>query len=371
MNPKVLIGNIFETKNKTLVNTVNCVGIMGKGIALEFKKRYPEMYTQYKSDCDHGRVKVGEPILYTDLWGDSIVNFPTKKHWKSPSLLKDIEKGLDIFLEKYKEWDIKSVAFPPLGCGNGGLSWDDVGPLMYQKLSRLDIPVEIYAPYNTSPDKIKPEFLSSSRYNKQRKGAMYGNINSPGKLAALEVLSRLNNQKYTKPVGRVMFQKIYYVLTELSVDTGLQFTKYSYGPFSTGLRPIIHAFANQNLIKESQYFNMMQVSVGDEYFSIKKDFSKDLEDLEPKISKTVDLFSRIKNTDQAEEVATILFAAKDLKNKNKDVTEDDILNYIIEWKKTWNSEAKKESINDSIRNLEALGWITLTNNKASLTEYLT
>jgi O-acetyl-ADP-ribose deacetylase (regulator of RNase III)/uncharacterized protein YwgA len=361
MNPKVLIGNIFESKNKTLVNTVNCVGIMGKGVALEFKKRYPEMYKQYKADCDHGRIKVGEPVLYADLLGTSIINFPTKKHWKSPSLLKDIEKGLDIFLKQYKELGIESVAFPPLGCGNGGLSWDDVGPLMYQKLSQIDIPVEIFAPFGTNADKLKPEFLSSSRHNKQKRGATYSNINSAGNLAALEVLARLEQQKYTKPVGRTMFQKIYYVLTELSVNTGLQFTKSSYGPFSSNLKQIIHAFANQNLIQESQYFNMMRVSVGEEYYSIRKDFSKDLAELEPKILRTVDLFSRIKNTDQAEEVTTILFATKDLAKKDGKVTEDDILKYILEWKNSWDNQYKKESISGTIKNLEELGWINVVN----------
>jgi len=360
MNPKVLIGNIFESKSKTLVNTVNCVGIMGKGIALEFKKRYPEMYKQYKTDCEIGRIKVGVPVLYSDLFGNSIINFPTKKHWKSPSLLKDIEKGLDIFLKQFKNWGIESIAFPPLGCGNGGLSWDDVGPLMYQKLSKIDIPVEIYAPFYTSSEKLKPEFLSSSRYNKQKKGATYRNINTSGNLAAIEVLSRLGQQKYTKPVGRTMFQKIYYVLTDLSVDTGLHFIKASYGPFSAGLRQILHAFANQSLIIESQYYKMMRLSVGDEYYSLKKEFSEDLARWEPQIEKTVDLFSRIKNTDQAEEVTTILYSAKDLSKENKKVTEDDVLHYIIGWKKTWNNPLKKESVIDSIRNLEALGWINLT-----------
>lgn len=366
MNPKILIGNILESKNITLVNTVNCVGVMGKGIALEFKKRYPKMYQQYKSDCEKGHIKAGEPVLYTDLLGSSIVNFPTKTHWKSPSLLKDIERGLDTFVRKYKEWGIESIAFPPLGCGNGGLSWDDVGPLMYQKLSSIDIPVEIYAPFGTSPDKLRYEFLRSGRNNKQMKGAKYGNINTPGNIAALEVLLRLEQQKYAKPVGRTIFQKIYFVLTDLSVDTGLQFVKSSYGPFSSGLKQVLHTFANQNLIHESQYGEMMKQSVGEGYYTIRKEFSEDLALLEPKISKTVDLFSRIKNTEQAEEVTTILYSAKELSKKKNRITEEELLQYIIDWKNTWNNPAKKESVSDSIKNLEVLGWINLTNDKIPL-----
>lgn len=361
MIPKILIGDIFNSKHSTLVNTVNCVGVMGKGIAQEFKKRYPDMYRQYKIDCEHGRMKVGEPVFYTDLFGHSVVNFPTKNHWKSPSLLKDIEKGLDTFLKKYEQWGIKSIAFPPLGCGNGGLAWDDVGPLMYQKLSQLKIPVEIYAPYGTNPEKLKIEFLSVARNNQQKKGTYYQNSNTPGNLAALEVLHRLEQQRYTKPVGRTMFQKIYYVLTDLSVDTGLNFVKSSYGPFSKDLKQVLHVFANENLLHESQYDQMMKQTIGERYYDIRKEYSTELKKWEEQISKTVDLFSRIKDTDQAEEVTTILFSVKELQKDHTKATADEVINYIITWKKNWNNDIKKESIRDSIENLESLGWINIEN----------
>jgi O-acetyl-ADP-ribose deacetylase (regulator of RNase III) len=144
----VKIGNLFESSAKTVVNTVNCVGVMGKGIALEFKKRYPAMFADYVKRCDAGLVQLGQPYHFSDLFGASIVNFPTKKHWRSASHLQDIEDGLDYFVSHYQQWGIESVAFPALGCGNGGLEWSAVGPLMYQKLSSLPIPIEIYAPPN-------------------------------------------------------------------------------------------------------------------------------------------------------------------------------------------------------------------------------
>ena len=143
---KVLIGNMFESKSQTLVNTVNCVGVMGKGIAQEFKKRFPEMYKEYKDLCNSGQVRLGYPYHYKDFFDVSIINFPTKKHWRAMSRLDDIINGLDMFIEKYKQWGIESVAIPPLGCGNGGLEWQIIGPIIYQKLRSIDIPVEIYAP---------------------------------------------------------------------------------------------------------------------------------------------------------------------------------------------------------------------------------
>lgn len=144
---KKLYGNLFESRMETLVNTVNCVGVMGKGIALQFKLRYPEMFHDYKVRCTAGFVVPGEPYLYRDSAGKSILNFPTKRHWRDDSLITDIETGLDCFVQHYREWGITSVAFPPLGCGCGGLSWTQVENLMTRKLSAITIPVEIYMPY--------------------------------------------------------------------------------------------------------------------------------------------------------------------------------------------------------------------------------
>ena len=125
---KALIGDLFKSPAQTLVNTVNCVGIM-EGVAFEFKKAYPEMFEDYAARCEQKLVRLGEPYLYLDVSGAMIVNFPTKDHWRSTSRLADIERGLDYFLLHAPKWGITSVAFPPLGCGNGGLAWSEVGPL--------------------------------------------------------------------------------------------------------------------------------------------------------------------------------------------------------------------------------------------------
>src|SRR6266581_2876643 len=116
---KALIGDLFESPAAAWVNTVNCVGIMGKGVAQEFKKRFPAMFDDYRARCDAKQVRLGEPYLYRDASGRAIVNFPTKGHWRSPSRLADIERGLDYFASHAAEWGLTSVAMPPLGCGNG------------------------------------------------------------------------------------------------------------------------------------------------------------------------------------------------------------------------------------------------------------
>jgi O-acetyl-ADP-ribose deacetylase (regulator of RNase III) len=115
-------GNIFDSKAQTIVNTVNCVGGMGKGIALEYKKKYPLMFEKYKELCSHNLFEIGKLWLYKDEQNERwILNFPTKTHWKYNSRYCYIEKGLEKFVDTYKEKGITSIAFPLLGCTNGGL----------------------------------------------------------------------------------------------------------------------------------------------------------------------------------------------------------------------------------------------------------
>ena len=132
---RILVGDLFESQARTLVNAVNCVGAMGKGIAEQFKRRFPAMFDDYKRRCKRKDVRLGEPYLYRDSSGIQIVNFPTKGHWRSQSRIADVEHGLDYLVEHATEWNIASLALPALGCGNGGLEWSQVGPLIYRNLS--------------------------------------------------------------------------------------------------------------------------------------------------------------------------------------------------------------------------------------------
>lgn len=136
-------GNIFESPAQVIVNTVNTVGVMGKGIALAFKQRYPEMFQKYKTTCEKHLLTIGKLMIYyeADHW---ILLFPTKEHWRNPSKLEYIEKGLMKFTSVYAEKGIYSIAFPRLGCGNGELNWNDVRPIMEKYLKPLPIDVYIY-----------------------------------------------------------------------------------------------------------------------------------------------------------------------------------------------------------------------------------
>ena len=134
-------GNLFDSPAQVIVNTVNTVGVMGKGIALEFKKRYPQMFEKYKRACENHSLTIGKLMLISE-YDHLILLFPTKEHWKYPSKLSYIEKGLKKFCDSYVQQGITSIAFPKLGCGNGELNWDEVRPLMEKYLSNL--PIDIY-----------------------------------------------------------------------------------------------------------------------------------------------------------------------------------------------------------------------------------
>lgn len=149
MSIEMMKGNLLGADVQALVNAVNCVGIMGKGIALQFKYQYPDMYAEYVRACWRGDVKIGRMHVFRvdQLAGpDYIINFPTKIHWRDSSSLAWIEEGLQDLVKCVIDLQIESIAIPPLGVGNGGLSWVDVEPLIRAAVEDLPILVELYSP---------------------------------------------------------------------------------------------------------------------------------------------------------------------------------------------------------------------------------
>ena len=157
-----ITGNIFTSKCQTLVNTVNCVGVMGAGIALEFKFRHPKMFEKYVTHCAAGRIATGQLWLYKPESDEAdlrwVLNFPTKKHWKDPSKNEYLVMGLKKFLETYQDKGIDSVAFPILGAMNGKIAERESLSIMQNYLAQCDIPVEIYHYDPTATDDLYQEF---------------------------------------------------------------------------------------------------------------------------------------------------------------------------------------------------------------------
>ena len=196
---KIIKGNIFNTKCKVLVNTVNCVGIMGKGMAFECKQRYPDMYKQYKISCDNGLIKPG----HLQLWKKSepwILNFPTKKDWKHPSKIEYLKLGLKKFNETYSQKYITSVAFPILGASLGGLEKNEVLDLMKEFLDPLaeSIDIEIYEFDKTAKDELFENFYQKVKDFNSEEYTKYLEVN---KIAAENLYKAIKDRKVKSMLG--------------------------------------------------------------------------------------------------------------------------------------------------------------------------
>ena len=212
-------GNLLDAPVDALVNTVNTVGVMGKGIALQFKQAYPDNFRAYEAACRRGEVQLGRMfVVETGLLDQPrlIINFPTKKHWRARSKLSDIEAGLADLRRVISECQVTSIAVPPLGCGNGGLDWRDVRPLIAGALGDLPgVNVVIYPPKGAPP-------AESMKVGTARPSM------TPGRAALLSLVaryvrvSRLEEPAAPDGASLLEIQKLMYFLQEagqrLSLD---------------------------------------------------------------------------------------------------------------------------------------------------------
>jgi O-acetyl-ADP-ribose deacetylase (regulator of RNase III)/uncharacterized protein YwgA len=357
MNEKVEVikGDLFESKAQTLVNTVNCVGVMGKGLALEFKKRYPGMYQDYVKRCKREQVKLGEPYLFRGLELPQILNFPTKGHWRSVSRLEDIIHGLDYLEKHYKEWGVTSLAVPSLGCQQGQLDWRAVLPVLYRYLSRFDISVKLYVPAEVS----REEALTALGLAVQMQPAKASPSErlKPAWVALANILDLIEREPYHHPVGRIRFQKVAYFATELGLPTGLKYRRSSYGPFADELKGILTRLVNHGLIREEQIGRMFEVKVGPAFRDILPMYQEDLVAWKPIIDQVADLLLRT-STDQSEIAATVHFTTKALHDFiDRRPTEREVLDAVMRWKQRRNPQLEEGEVAIAIRNLAALRWI--------------
>ena len=343
----VRMGDLLASKAQTLVNTVNTVGVMGKGVALLFKQAFPDMYADYVKRCDRGEVKLGEPYLYQRLVQPWILNFPTKGHWRSVARLDDITRGLVYLKDHYRVWGITSLAVPPLGCGQGGLEWRVVGPVLYRHLAELEIPVELYAPFGTPHEELQlsgPTLLPPSKVE-------------PGAIALVEILRRVQARPYHWPVGRTTFQKIAYFATEVGIDTDLKHVRASYGPWAPGLKRMESVLINNGLIVQRPGRQMLAMMVGPTYDAARLAYARDLARWEAGIEAVADLFLRM-TTRQAEIAATVHFVFKELAAaKDTTPSDRDILAGVLYWKQRRRPPLQEREVIDMIRALTMLGWI--------------
>ena len=225
-------GDILSADAEALVNTVNCVGIMGRGVALQFRKAYPVNYAQYKAVCDRQELEPGKVFTYTQESLTNphyIINFPTKVHWKGKSRLDYIEKGLEALIAEVKRLDIRSIALPPLGCGLGGLNWADVRPRIEAAFAALPgVHVLLYEPGGAPAPAVMVKDTQSPRMTLSRAVLIE---------LAQEYLSGLMDVS----ISLLEIHKLMYFMQEGGEPLKLRYAKAPYGPYAENLRHALSA----------------------------------------------------------------------------------------------------------------------------------
>jgi O-acetyl-ADP-ribose deacetylase (regulator of RNase III) len=229
-------GNLLEEKTEALVNTVNCVGVMGKGIALQFKQAFPDNFKQYQNACKAKAIQPGQMFIVDRgalLNPRYVINFPTKRHWRQPSRIEDIQIGLAALVRDVQSRSITSIAVPPLGCGNGGLVWADVKPLIIQAFEALpDVTVILFEPAGAPlTETIKAETIKAEM---MKLGTAKPQM-SPARAALLCLIDLYTQSGYR--ASRIEIQKLAYFL-KVAGEPALQkldYQRWHFGPYAHNL----------------------------------------------------------------------------------------------------------------------------------------
>ncbi len=228
---ELIEGNLLEAEADALVNTVNTEGVMGKGVALQFAKKFPEMLAAYKQACKAGEVRPGRMHIFErgEMFQPRyIINFPTKRHWRSPSRIEDIEAGLQSLVKEIERLHIRSIALPPLGCGNGGLDWSEGFPRIKKTLAPLENVRVLVFPPKGAP-------TASAIVHATPRPTM-----NPSRAIVLKIWQQYFALGYQLTLLEI--HKLLYFLQEAGEPLRLRFAKDTYGPYADNLRHLLHRF---------------------------------------------------------------------------------------------------------------------------------
>ena len=343
-------GDLFASKAQALVITVNCVGVMGKGVALEAKNRYPDMYEEYARLCKAGEMRLGRPIYVRRLVPPSFVLFPTKGHWRSVSNLEDIRAGLDYLTRHVGQWGVESLAAPPLGCGAGGLEWAVIGPILYDSFEKLGVPVDLYVPSGVSADDVQAAIL--------RKGVEQADLHRAAQTSAPEavaVVVALKSALQRKPnarIGRILLQKMAYFAQVAGIPVPVRYIRATYGPYSDEWTRLIRHMVNNGLLSEKQIGTQGSFAYGPgpALASYAERLGPTLEKYQAVIERLAQVFSKFTN-DQAELAATTLMVAREKTG------EDEIIADVLEWKRRRTKPYSEDQVRKCLSWLRSEGWL--------------
>jgi len=341
-------GNLLQSDAEALVNTVNTVGVMGKGIALQFKKAFPENFEEYAKACESGQVRPGSMfVTKVRSLGTTkyIINFPTKRHWKAKSTIEDIRLGLADLVDTVRHLGIRSIAIPPLGCGLGGLPWNDVLALIEKAFAELpEVDVRLYAPKG-APD-------ARSMPNKTKKPRM-----TPGRAALLAVLARYSAMRFDPDLTLIETQKLSYFLQLVGEPLRLNFVKWCYGPYADNLRHVISELDGHYLSGWGAGENrpMVKLRLMDPALPAIDSTLQDDRNLEHRIERVLDLIEGFDSPYGLELLASVHWVIT--RELDCRVDPGDVYTAISRWTQRKSRMFKQHHIALAIERLQTQGWL--------------
>ncbi|MBX3254833.1 MAG: macro domain-containing protein [Chitinophagaceae bacterium] len=341
---KYVIGNLLDSNADALVNTVNTVGVMGKGIALQFKERFPVNFKIYASECKAKRVEIGKMLIVKEnsMYGEkTIINFPTKTEWFKKSQYNYIEEGLKDLKRVIEEYKIKSIAIPPLGSGNGGLKWDNVKILMEKYLGDLKgVDIEIYEP----SDAVKKILQEQNQRDIELK---------PGRAMLLYALFKY--ERLGEVASVFVANKLAYFLQKSGENLKLQFVPYTYGPYAQAVDKVLYSLRNK-------YIHGMEQMSARAFEPLQLNYDR-LEEVQEYMRKNLnpEQHARLKNVfefiDGFESALSleILSSIHYLLEENPQLNSDELLQKIKDWNKRKSELIDKEHVEIALKRIKEHG----------------
>lgn len=313
-------GNLLNAQTDALVNTVNTVGVMGKGIALQFKNTFPNNLKVYEKACKDGSLDIGkllyvkEQTLERVVW---IINFPTKKHWRGDSRYEYIEAGLQELVRTISNYPIKSLALPPLGCGHGGLDWWKVKPLIEKYLSKIDLDILVYEPNEAIKQQLQNEMSSKAAEL------------TPARAMLLYLMFQYESKG--EPSSLFVANKLAYFLQRKGENLRLKFEAHHYGPYAVQLNHVLQ-YLNGTYVKG------LEQNVADPFEALELNYErlKEVKEFVDKklnpeqrrrLEEVIELIKGFESTFALEILATVDF----VKGENPDESLEQVLKKIADW----------------------------------------
>ena len=338
-------GDIFQAESEAIINTVNCVGVMGRGIALQFKNAYPENFKAYAAACKAKQVVPGKMFVFDTeqlTFPRYIINFPTKRHWKGQSRMEDITSGLDDLVRVIQQYNIRSVAIPPLGSGLGGLNWDEVKPLIISAMKPLEhVDVSIYEP-NGAPTSDKMVHRKS-----------VPNM-TPGRAALVELMQTYLNGMLDPSISLLELHKLMYFLQESGEPLRLKYEKAHYGPYAKNLSHVLNAIEGHMV---SGYLDGGDIP--NKIISLVPGAAEEAKKL---LDKSYDTLSRFQKVSELVEGFESPFGLELLSTVHWTIKHESLnsVDNITGYIHSWNSRKKQftpRQINLAVETLDKKGWL--------------